>query len=189
MRVANTPFFVVMDPATRQYYLKGAGLWFLAPEALGPFQRAAQVPPGVSALADASDYKDPQSPLSPSQAAALEIVTATEPTELIWTEGRPQMGSIAGTDLLYVTNTDSDMFLDIETQQVFVLLSGRWYVAPNRNGPWVSVPPDKLPEDFKRIPPTAIKAMSGACGRDASRRRRDGGHLRAADGDDRPQAV
>jgi len=157
MRVGNTPFFVVLDPQSKTYFLKGAGKWFSAPDPLGPFQSAASVPPAVSALADASDYKDPQTPLTPTQYASLEIVTATDPTELIWTDGEPQMGTIAGTDLLYVTNTDSDVFLLIDTQQLYVLLSGRWYVAPNRNGPWTYVPPDKLPDDFRRIPANSDK--------------------------------
>src|SRR5207302_6712866 len=40
---------------------------------------------------------------------------------------------------------------------LFLLLSGRWYAAPNRSGPWAFVPPDKLPPDFARIPPNSDK--------------------------------
>jgi hypothetical protein len=104
-------------------------------------------------LADADDYKDPQTPLTNAQALSVEIVTATDPTELVWTDGEPQMGTIAGTDLLYWTNTDSDVFLAIDSQQLYVLMSGRWYSGPSRNGPWTFVPSDKLPPDFARIPP------------------------------------
>ena len=70
LRAANTPFFVALDSQSRTYFLKGAGLWFAAHDAAGPFQSAANVPPPVSQLADASDYKDPQSALSPEQSAA-----------------------------------------------------------------------------------------------------------------------
>jgi hypothetical protein len=146
-----------LEPATKRYYLKGAGQWFAAPNPLGPFQASAQVPQSIAAAADADGYKDPQQPLSPAQAAAVEIVTATEPTELIWTDGPEEMGTIPNTDLLYVTNTDSDVFLEIQTQQIFVLLSGRWYTAATRNGPWTYVAPDKLPPDFKLIPPDSDK--------------------------------
>jgi hypothetical protein len=156
-RAVNTPFFVTLEPATKTYYLKGAGQWFAAPNPLGPFQASAQVPQSIAAAADADGYKDPQQPLSPAQAAAVEIVTATEPTELIWTDGPEEMGTIPNTDLLYVTNTDSDVFLEIQTQQIFVLLSGRWYTAATRNGPWTYVAPDKLPPDFKLIPPDSDK--------------------------------
>jgi len=157
MRVANTPFFVVLDPGSKTYFLKGGGRWFAASDPLGPFQDSKSVPSNVAALADASDYKDPQTPLTAQQMAAIEIVTATAPTELIWTDGEPEMATIAGTDLLYVTNTDSDMFLLIDTQQLYVLLSGRWYTASSRNGPWSFVAPDKLPADFARIPPNSDK--------------------------------
>ncbi|HVT89897.1 MAG TPA: hypothetical protein VHD56_13670 [Tepidisphaeraceae bacterium] len=155
MRIANTPFFVVLDPRTKNYYLKGAGMWFVAPDPLGPFRTAQGVPQDVSALADSSDYKDPEQPVDAAKAAALEIVTATEPTELIWTDGPVQMATIPNVGLLYVANTDSDVFVQIDNQQQFVLLSGRWYTAPNRNGPWTYVAPDQLPEDFKHIPPNS----------------------------------
>jgi hypothetical protein len=155
LRVNNTPFFVVLDPSSKTYYLKGAGLWFSAPDPLGPFQKVASVPSAVSQFANTDDYKDPQQPLTNTQAQAVEIVTATDPTELIWSDGPPQMGTIEGTNLLYMTNTDSDVFLTIGNQQMYVLLSGRWYVGPNKNGPWTFVAPDKLPEDFAKIPPNS----------------------------------
>lgn len=157
MRVVNTPFFVALDPGSRTYFLKGGGRWYAASDPLGPFAPAAQVPQAVAALADSSGYKDPQQPLTDTQAAAAEIVTATDPTELVWTDGPEEMGTIPNTDLLYVTNTPSDLFLQIDTQQLFVLLSGRWYTAPNSNGPWTNVAPDKLPPDFKLIPPDSEK--------------------------------
>jgi hypothetical protein len=158
LRADNTPFFVVLDPASKTYFLKGGGQWFAASDPMGPFHDTTEVPAVVSALADASGYKDPQQALSATQAAAVEIVTATDPTELIWTDGPPEMSTIAGTDLLYVTNTDSDVFMLIGTSQLYVLLSGRWYTATNHDGPWTYVPPGQLPADFGRIPPDSDKA-------------------------------
>lgn len=153
LRVGNTPFFVVLDPSTRTYFLKGGTLWFEAPDPMGPFKQTRQVPQRVSDYAAASDYTDPQQPVKTDAVNSVEIVTATEPTELIWTDGPAQMGTIAGTSLLYVTNTDSDWFKTIDNQQQYVLLSGRWYTSPNRDGPWTFVPPDQLPPDFAKIPP------------------------------------
>lgn len=165
LRADNTPFFVVLDPSTKTYYLKGAGRWFAAPDPLGMFQPADGVPQEVAALADSSGYQDPQAPANGAPApdasqlgGDVEVITATEPTELIWTNGPAEMSTIAGTDLLYVTNTDSDVFLDIDSQQLYVLLSGRWYTAPNHDGPWEYVPPEQLPPDFARIPPDSDKA-------------------------------
>jgi hypothetical protein len=158
LRVVNTPFFVVLNPADKTYYLKGAGLWFAAADPMGPFQSAPQVPAEVAALATSSGYADPQQPLTGIAAASIEVVTATEPTELIWTNGVAQLATIPGTDLLYVTNTDSDVFMEIESQQLYVLLSGRWYRATNHDGPWTFVRPDQLLADFARIPPDSDKA-------------------------------
>lgn len=162
MRAVNTPFFVALDPQSKRYYLKGAGHWFVASDPLGPFQSATAAPPLISALADESGYSDPQEPISDTQAATVEIVTATTPTELIWTDGPPQLATITGTSLLYWTNTESDVLLSIDSQQLFVLLSGRWFTGPNitganQNGPWTFVPPDKLPPDFAKIPPGGPK--------------------------------
>jgi hypothetical protein len=56
-----------------------------------------------------------------------------------------------------VTNTDSDVFLTISNQQLFVLLSGRWYTAATHDGPWTYVAPNHLPADFSRIPPNSDK--------------------------------
>jgi hypothetical protein len=158
MRVVNTPFRVVLDPATKRYYLQGGGRWFSAPDALGPFQDAREVPAAVAAFAQTNpDLEAPAEPAVDARAAVVEIVTATEPTELIWTDGPPRLAPVAGTDLLYVTNTESDVFLLIPTQDYYVLLSGRWYAAPKRDGPWTHVPPDRLPADFAKIPPGGAK--------------------------------
>ena len=159
MRVVNTPFFVVLDPQSRTYFLKGGGRWYVAPDPLGPFRDVAStmVPPPVAQLADASGYQDPQQPISDAEARGVEIVTATQPTELVWTDGPQQLGTIPGTGLLYVTNTDANLFRDIQSQQLYLLISGRWYTAGNQNGPWNYLPPDRLPPDFARIPANSEK--------------------------------
>lgn len=158
LRAENTPFFVVEDPGSQTYFLKGAGRWFTARSAMGPFTMTGTVPENVSSLAESSGYQDPDQPLSDQQASQLEIIAATEPTELVWSDGPIQMGTIPNTNLLYVMNTDSDVFRTIDSQAWFVLLSGRWYTASNQAGPWTFVSPDKLPEDFRRIPPASAKA-------------------------------
>jgi uncharacterized membrane protein YgcG len=163
LRAVNTPFFVALDPGSKTYFLKGAGLWFASANATGPFQQTNQVPGPIAAAADADGYKDPQQPLPADQAIGLEIVTATQPTELIWTDGPEELSPISNTDLLYVTNTDANLFVEIQTQQLFVLLSGRWYSAPNSNGPWTFVASNQLPPDFKLIPANSPKGDVLAC--------------------------
>ncbi|HEY1683321.1 MAG TPA: hypothetical protein VGG19_01040 [Tepidisphaeraceae bacterium] len=157
-RAENTPFFVVEDTASNTYFLKGAGRWFSARNPMGPFQMTGSVPEAVSSLADSSGYQDPEQPVTDQQANQLEILAATDPTEVIWSDGAIQMGTIPNTNLLYVMNTDSDVFREIDSQAWFILLSGRWYSAASENGPWTPVDSDKLPDDFRRIPPASAKA-------------------------------
>ena len=52
-----------------------------------------------------------------------------------------------------MSNTPSRLFVEIKTQQRFILISGRWYTAKSVTGPWAFISSDKLPEDFKNIPP------------------------------------
>ncbi|HEY1922601.1 MAG TPA: hypothetical protein VGG44_07520 [Tepidisphaeraceae bacterium] len=158
MRAVNTPFFVALDPSSRTYYLRGAGHWFAAPDPMGPFKNVAQAPDGISQLAAQIGYADPQQAVTDDVAAGLEIVTATDPTELIWTDGQPQMSTIPGTGLLYWANTDSDVFLQIATQQTYVLLSGRWFMSHGTGGPWTYVAANQLPGDFAKIPADSPKA-------------------------------
>ena len=66
-------------------------------------------------------------------------------------------------DLLWVQNTDSDVFRQGRTGPVFYLVAGRWFSAPEFTGPWTFATP-KLPEDFKRIPSsTRGRACSPRC--------------------------
>jgi hypothetical protein len=158
LRAVNTPFYVVLDPSSKIYYLKGAGRWFTAPDALGPYSLVGAAPQNVVDLAQQSGYTDPEQPVSDEAAQALQIVTATSPTEAIWTDGPFQMTPISGTNLLYVANTESDVFVLIPTQQMYVLLSGRWFTAANQNGPWTYVASNQLPPDFAQIPAGSAKA-------------------------------
>ncbi len=82
-------------------------------------------------------------------------MVATEPTELIFTQGEPKWAPIGDLDLLYLENTDSDVFLDISTQSYYVLASGRWFAgkAIAETSIWENVPNDELPEAFSDIPP------------------------------------
>jgi hypothetical protein len=102
---------------------------------------------------------DPNSPLMKQLAQHVipQVYVSTEPTEIIETEGKPELQSIAGTNLLFVSNTQDNVFLDQKDQNYYVLLSGRWYRASSLEGPWRYVAANKLPTDFKKIPPNHRK--------------------------------
>ncbi len=151
-RVANTPFAVVYDPATRDFYLSGANVWYTAKDAEGPWGAIRSAPEAVRAVMPPDTESDDQ-----VTGTSPVVITATEPTELISTDGPPRYAPLAGGELLYVTNTESDVLRDIDSQALYVLLSGRWYRALSPEGPWSFVPSDQLPASFKRIPPDSPK--------------------------------
>ena len=52
-RAVNTPMFVVLDPATRRWYLSGGKFWYEAQAATGPFAPVAAPSPAVKQFFDA----------------------------------------------------------------------------------------------------------------------------------------
>ena len=64
--------------------------------------------------------------------------------------GAPVYAPIAGTSLSYATNTEDSVFLHKPDNQVYALLSGRWFRAGNINAPWIYAGND-LPADFAKI--------------------------------------
>ena len=66
-------------------------------------------------------------------------------------QGSPELAPIAGTPLLWVTNTESDLFYDAAGPAYYFLTSGRWFRAATLEGPW-EYASSTLPEDFQRIP-------------------------------------
>ena len=58
---------------------------------------------------------------------------------------------VPGTKLLWVRNTESDVFRLGQTGPVYYLVAGRWFSAPNFTGPWTFATLT-LPADFAKIP-------------------------------------
>jgi hypothetical protein len=162
--VVNTPFLIILDPERGGYYLyAGNDQWYAATQVTGPWQITASVPAQVAALAPIEEEQEAEreaQAIAEEEGVAPEpeptrppaIIVATEPTELIVTDGDPKWGPLEGNDLLYVTNTESDIILEVATQRYFVLLSGRWFVSKSLDGPWAFAPSDDLPAAFAEIP-------------------------------------
>ncbi len=152
-RAVNTPMFVVRDTVNNTFYLNGGPLWYSASAALGPWTSITTPPPAVKALVPDSLQRDSAPPSGPPK-----IIVATKPTELIVFQGEPKWSPVTGVDLLYVTNTDRNVFKLLADQQTYVLLSGRWFRASSFSGPWTFVRPDSLPAVFAKIPPASLQA-------------------------------
>jgi hypothetical protein len=161
--VVNTALFMVLDTRNNRYYLSGGERWWYeAPDAKGPW-RPIGGPPGdiadlaaQAAEAQRKSDKDVPADDGTETASPPKILVSMEPAELIVSEGKPSFKPIAGAgaDLLSMENTESDVLLDVPTQNYYALLSGRWFRSKTlAGGVWSYVPPDALPATFARIPP------------------------------------
>ena len=127
-RAINTPFPVFRLEGKEAAYLSGGGdLWYAAEDPLGPWAWTTKVPKKIAALAAERPPEPEEEAGGDDDAPPPAVVVATEPTELIVTEGPPRWVPVAGEALLYCDNTDADVFLEISTQSYYLLLSGRWY--------------------------------------------------------------
>ena len=167
-RVLNTRALMLRDTSGNMYLHLFDG--FVQAQWLpGPWTVAQSVPPAVTTAAQRlakegvvdlmegpPDDKDPKK--TPSlKTGAPGIIVATTPTELLVTEGPPDWVPIEGTMLLYVNNTTGSLFKNLNDQNTYVLVTGRWFRAPDFSGPWQHVPGTGLPPDFAQIPDDSPK--------------------------------
>jgi hypothetical protein len=148
--VVNTPFFIVKKG--KDYYIKGENHWYKNQEiAQSGWKTTSKVPKDIEKLA-AEKFSEETNKEEFSDTPP-EIIVVTKPAELIVTNGEMEYEPIQGTQLLFITNTESDIILDINSQLLFVLINGRWYASKNPDdGNWAFVEPEKLPVDFVKIP-------------------------------------
>ncbi len=148
--VVNTPFFIVMDPDTDLFYLKGGNYWYTSRSIYEGWRLTSNVPAKIIKT-EKMDYSDSEEMTRGS--APSSIIVRTHPAELLSSNGAPRFSPVRNTSLLYVTNSDDDILMDINTQQYYVLVSGRWYRSRSLiSDNWTFIPPDLLPEDFRTIP-------------------------------------
>ncbi len=160
MRVINTPFVILMDLHEKRYFLKAGQAWLSSAEVSGPWAVAGAVPGEIAEAASKLTSPAAQDGAANPNAAGviLEIIVAQQPSELIMTDGDPQYTPLPGNNLLYVSNTQADLFMEVTTQQYYVLLSGRWYRSSSLQGPWEFVAAEMLPAAFAQIPQDSPKA-------------------------------
>lgn len=175
--VVNTPFTIVKNNDGK-FYLYGGKRWYTASSATGPYHFADNAPANLqkieNAVNTANSSSDPG--FTSDSAVAQEhvvsdIIVSTEPAELIQTKGSPNFTPIDGTALSYANNTENDLFQDNNTQQYYVLLSGRWYKSSQLSNGWQYTAATSLPGDFAKIPEGSPKdnVLASVAGTDAAR--------------------
>ncbi len=146
-RILNTPFAVARNIETKKLYLSSGTFWYVADDAMGPWQVTLYPPEDLVAMVNTEEEP------AKSTANAPHIIASDTPTELVATDGSPQWQSLIAGKLLYVSNTETPWVRETTSGDMYVLLSGRWFKSKKQAGPWAFVRADKLPESFKDIPP------------------------------------
>ncbi len=159
--VVNSPFTIVKNN-DGLYYLYGGKQWYSSYSATGPYNYSAVIPDNIKQIETAvknSENANNNNNVSNGTDNSVtnsdvipEIIVSTEPAELIQSDGEANFAPVENTNLLYVKNSSNDIFMDVTSQQYYVLLSGRWYKASSLKSQWQYINADKLPADFARIP-------------------------------------
>jgi hypothetical protein len=161
-RVINTRALIMRTRLDKTWYLHIYDGWLSSPAIMGPWSLATDTPfriddvarklagQGEADLLDGAGAKP-----KPSLANGVPTVYVSEMTsELIVFKGQPDFQPVSNTELLRATNTTADVFVDTSNNLYYALISGRWFSTPSlNNGPWQYVASNRLPADFKRIPP------------------------------------
>ena len=150
----NTNWDLFQHVPTNTFYLRNDSSWLKASDVKGPWAAAGTLPDSFKKLPVDDNWKDVKAnlPGKPIAAASVpRVFVSFTPAELILLTGTPKYEPVTGTALLWVSNTESDLFRLGKSGSVYYLVAGRWFSAADFTGPWTFATPS-LPEDFKQIP-------------------------------------
>ena len=150
----NTNWDLLQHEPTATYYLRHNDAWLKATEVTGPWGPAGTLPESFKKLPADENWKEVRANLpgkSIKASAVPKVFVSLTPAELILLTGEPSYLLVEGTGLLWVSNTESDVFRMGKAGLVYYLVAGRWFSAPDFGGPWTFATPS-LPPDFKKIP-------------------------------------
>ena len=170
-RVVNTPFLIARKGTGSTLYMGSSTFWYTGVKVTGPWLATTEVPEELKKLQESATPPDTDGEM-PKPLSAPSIVVRTTPAELVQTDGEASFVPMEGTGLLYVENTQDDIFMDITGQDYYILTTGRWFRSKDLSqGPWTHVPADKLPAEFALIPEGSDKdgVLSSVAGTKAAR--------------------
>jgi hypothetical protein len=150
----NTNWDLFRDETTSTLYLRNDKTWLKAPDLKGPWTPAGALPESFQKLPADENWSDvkaalPGNLLDPKKMPTVFV--STPPGEMILLDGKPVYEPVEGTSLVWVSNTEADVFRLGPTGAVYFLVAGRWFSSPGFEGPWTFASL-KLPEDFQKIP-------------------------------------
>ncbi|MEM1083377.1 MAG: PT domain-containing protein [Verrucomicrobiota bacterium] len=149
----NTNWDVFMSTGDAvAYYFRMEESWFTTtdPES-GSWQPVASLPEAFSKLPADENWEETRSSIPGKPAAGpMKVFYSDQPSELVVSDGKPTLSPLVPTKLMYVRNTESDVFFHPSTASYYFLSAGRWFVGKSLGKEW-SFARD-LPEAFSEIP-------------------------------------
>ena len=141
-RVINTRALILQGGFGNNYYIHVYDGWLSASSLAGPWSQVFMGPleqndanaiaqqlskDGTVDLLDGGPKANPK----PTLASGVPTIYTTQaPTELIVFKGQPDFVPIVGTQLLWASNTTSDVLINTANNDYYALLAGRWFKAP-----------------------------------------------------------
>jgi hypothetical protein len=151
----NTNWDLFEHAPSKKYYLRYNESWLEADAVTGPWKAVGKLPDSFSKLPSDANWNDVKAAVPGkklSSKATPKMFVTTEPAELIVLDDKISYLKVEGAPtLLWVNNTDADLFRMGIAGDFYYLVAGRWFKASSLDGPWTFTTPS-LPEDFKRIP-------------------------------------
>ena len=151
----NTNWDLFQHNPTKTFYLRNENVWLKATDVKGPWGPAGQLPDSFSKLPNDENWKDVKASLPGRTIKANQaprVFVSQVPAELILLRGEPTYLAVQGaTPLVWVSNTDSDIFRMGASGPVYFLVAGRWFTSKDFTGPWTFATLE-LPAQFKQIP-------------------------------------
>ena len=137
--VVNTNWPVFLDTSQPTYYLFNGSQWMAGTALQGPWTVTARLPQELIKLPEDSQWSQLNKAIPAPAITGVVIPTvlySPGQAEVILFEDQPVYSRIPGTQLVYASNTDADLFVYGPTNQYFYLAAGRWFSSSSLEGPW-----------------------------------------------------
>jgi hypothetical protein len=150
---SNWPLFSDKSDDRPKYYLLVENQWLESAAVESGWKKARKLPKDFSKIPKEANWDDVRKALPAKNGSrpAPSVFYSATPAELVVFGGPPVYEPMPGTRLSHATNTENDVFFQVETKTFFILLAGRWFRASSLQGPWAFASAD-LPADFTAIP-------------------------------------
>jgi hypothetical protein len=152
----NTNWDVFEHTPSKKFYARYNDSWLESGAATGPWTAVSgKLPDSFSRLPADDNWKDVRAALPGKKLSSKtmpKVFVSTTPAELIVIEGKENYLAVEGTPtLLWLSNTESDVFRMGRSGDFYYLVAGRWFRGATLDGPWTFATPT-LPAEFKQIP-------------------------------------